>query len=40
MRERLAALGGRMSLEPSPLGGTRLLVVVGAGIAHPVGAAS
>ena len=31
MRERLAVLGGRMSLEPSPLGGTRLLVVVPSG---------
>jgi len=33
MRERLAVLGGRMLLEPSPLGGTRLLVVVGTGSA-------
>ncbi|HYW49036.1 MAG TPA: histidine kinase [Gemmatimonadaceae bacterium] len=29
MRERLAALGGRMSLEVSPLGGTRLAVMIG-----------
>ena len=28
------------ALEPSPLGGTRLLVVVGAGVAEPVGAVS
>jgi len=34
MRERLAVLGGRMLLEPSPLGGTRLLVVVGTGSAR------
>ena len=40
MRERLAALGGRMSLEPSPLGGTRLLVVVGTGVAMPAAVAS
>ncbi|MES3033354.1 MAG: GAF domain-containing sensor histidine kinase [Gemmatimonadota bacterium] len=31
MRERLALLGGRMSLEPSPIGGTRLLVVLHTG---------
>jgi signal transduction histidine kinase len=30
MRERLVALGGRMTLEPSPLGGTRLSVVLSA----------
>lgn len=33
MRERLALLGGRMSLEPSPIGGTRLLVVLHTGAA-------
>ena len=32
MRERLAALGGRVSLERSPLGGTRVAVVLGAGV--------
>ena len=30
MRERLTALGGRMQLDASPLGGTRLLVVLSA----------
>ena len=30
MRERLTALGGRMQLDASPLGGTRLLVVLNA----------
>ena len=30
MRERLVALGGRMQLDASPLGGTRLLVVLNA----------
>ncbi len=30
MRERLVALGGRVSLEPSPLGGARLSVSLGA----------
>ncbi len=34
MRERLGALGGRVSLEPSPLGGTRLAVTLG--VAEPV----
>jgi len=29
MRERIAALGGRVSLERSPLGGTRLSVALG-----------
>jgi signal transduction histidine kinase len=29
MRERLAALGGRMALETSPFGGTRLAVTLG-----------
>ena len=30
MRERLVALGGRMNIEASPLGGTRLSVVLSA----------
>jgi signal transduction histidine kinase len=40
MRERLAVLGGRMALEPSPLGGTRLLVVVGTGATTAAAVAS
>jgi signal transduction histidine kinase len=31
MRERLVALGGRMALEASPLGGTRLAIRLGTG---------
>ncbi len=38
MRERLALLGGRMSLEPSPIGGTRLLVVLRSSAAAAVAA--
>jgi signal transduction histidine kinase len=40
MRERLMALGGRMTLEPSPLGGTRLAVAVGTSAPTPAIAAS
>ncbi len=36
MRERLCALGGRVSLEPSPRGGTRLAVALGAHEVLPV----
>ena len=35
MRERLVALGGRMQLDASPLGGTRLLVVLSASQQSP-----
>ncbi len=35
MRERLVALGGRVSLEPSPLGGSRLAVTLGTTIMPP-----
>jgi signal transduction histidine kinase len=35
MRERLVALGGQMALEASPLGGTRLTVVLPARREHP-----
>ncbi len=36
MRERLFALGGRVSLEPSPQGGTRLAVALGLHGVRPV----
>ena len=35
MRERLVALGGRMNLDASPLGGTRLCVFVSAAVPMP-----
>ena len=40
MRERLAALGGRMTLQPSALGGTRLSVAIGAAEATPMAGVS
>ncbi len=39
MRERLVALGGRVQLEPSPLGGTRLSVTLGTSVRIAAGIA-